>query len=421
VPEIFQKDKYLRALEEFPSRISSGQDPNQFFQNFSDIIEKTLGRTTLYVFLWDPVRDVFHPVRAQSSPIPGENVYPFPGDSPALNPLKKNKRAGLRGELEKEIKNGEEEELSKMMQRLGAEVYLPFAGTQRLMGLSLLGKKRGDQGYGPEDLGFLNFLASQAGLALENAHLQGQLTHALGIIRQTNRWASLGALMASLAHEIRNPLVSIKTFIQLLPERLDDEEFRDYFFKVASGEVDRLNNLLNELVGFVQIPEPAVREEDPNALIEKIRLLVATEARKRGATLSKEYSPNLPRIMVDVAGIKQALMNILLWAIREAAEGGEIGIGTREVQVQRSQGVESFLQIEIRFSRKGMVSEEDGRVTGPSVAISPGGDDMGLAITRQIIQEHGGFSELSREEKRGTSFRVHVPVKTGQRGPNEKR
>ena len=259
----------------------------------------------------------------------------------------------------------------------------------------------------------MNSLASQVAIAIENANLYENLKKSQNIMRRADRLASLGTLIASLAHEIRNPLVSIKTFTQLLPERIDDAEFRDYFLKVASGEIDRLTGLINELLGFARPSELRPQGEDINAIIDKMEVLVSTEARKKNVALTKNCAADLPQIKVDAEQIKQVLLNILLNAIQSTNGEGKIWIETRLVQVPIEDKNETYIQVEIRDTGMGIPKENLERIFDPFFSTRTDGSGLGLAISHQIIHEHGGFIQVDSEVGKGTSFKVHLPLKPG--------
>ncbi|MFH1758044.1 MAG: ATP-binding protein, partial [Pseudomonadota bacterium] len=340
----------------------------------------------------------------------------FKTDEPFIQRLKEEKDAILRVEVERGPKSARRGEIIKNLGQLQAEVCLPLIYSDRLIGFINLGHKSGEEMYYREDLDLLNTLANQVAIAIENANLYENLKKSQNILRRSDRLASLGTLIASLAHEIRNPLVSIKTFTQLLPERIDDAEFRDYFLKVASGEIDRLTSLINELLGFAKPSEPNLKGEDVNAIIDRMEVLISTEARKKNITITKKYSPHLPPVLVDAEQIKQVLLNILLNAIQAIEGQGEIWIETRIVHVTRDDKNEPFLQIEIRDTGIGISPENTDHVFDPFFSTRPEGSGLGLAISHQIVHEHGGFIDLESEVGKGTSFRINFPLKPGGKG-----
>jgi two-component system NtrC family sensor kinase len=403
------KYKYHEVLEGFSRRLVTIVDLNRLLQMLADTIEKSMGVNQISVFLHDTEKDIFRSRLIRGSP----EAETIKTTAPVIQFLQEKKEAVLKIDLEWARKNSVEEELLKIMERTQADVCLPMPYMNRLIGFINLGPKPGGELYYREDLDLLYPLANQVAIAIENANLYENLKKSQKIMRRADRLASLGTLIASLAHEIRNPLVSIKTFTQLLPERIDDEEFRNYFLKVASGEIDRLTGLINELLGFARPSEPRPQGEDINAIIDKMEVLVSTEARKKNITLSKKYAPNLPQINVDAEQIKQVLLNILLNAIQAIKGEGQVWIETRMVQVPGEDKVEPYVQVEIRDTGVGIPKENLERIFDPFFSTRPEGSGLGLAISHQIIHEHGGFINVDSEVGKGTSFKVHLALKQG--------
>jgi len=175
----------------------------------------------------------------------------------------------------------------------------------------------------------LSTLANQTTIAVENARLYEDLKKSKSYIRRADRLASLGTLTAGLAHEIRNPLVAIKTLTQLLPERLDDEEFRNQFLQIAAGEVDRISSLVNELLDFARPSDPKLEQEDINTVLDGMILLISTETKKKQINIIKNYAPDLPLVQIDREQIKQVFLNVLLNGIEATSENGKIMVQTR--------------------------------------------------------------------------------------------
>jgi two-component system NtrC family sensor kinase len=412
--QIILKDKYnyQHILEEFSRRLVTIVDLNRLLNMLADTIEKCLGVYQIFICLREQEKDVYQ-IRLSRGSLVVENIKISEATS---RYLQERKEAILRAELEWGGKEPEGEELAEIMKKFEAEVCLPLVSQNRLIGFITLGSKVPEAIYFQEDLDLLYPLANQVAIAIENSNLYENLKKSQSIMRRADRLASLGTLIASLAHEIRNPLVSIKTFTQLLPERIEDEEFRNYFLKVASGEIDRLTGLINELLGFARPSEPRLEGEDVNALIDKMEVLVATEARKKNVTLNKNYARDLPQIKADAEQLKQVLLNILLNAIQAIKGEGKIWIETRQVQVPIEDRVEPFTQIEVRDTGAGIPKENLERIFDPFFSTRIEGSGLGLAISHQIIHDHGGFISVESEVGKGTSFKVHLPLKPGGKG-----
>jgi two-component system, NtrC family, sensor kinase len=416
--QIIVRDKYFyhRVLEEFSRRLVTIVDMNRLLNMLAETIEKSMGVDKISVFLYNAEKEIYRPALFRNSQEAVGMKISFKADEPFIQLLREEKDAILRVELERVQKSARKGEIIKNMGELQAEVCLPLTYSDRLIGFINLGHKTAEEMYYREDLDLLITLANQVAIAIENATLYENLKKSQKILRRSDRLASLGTLIASLAHEIRNPLVSIKTFTQLLPERIDDTEFRDYFLKVASGEIDRLTSLINELLGFAKPSEPNLKGEDVNAIIDRMEVLISAEARKKNITITKNYAPNLPSVLVDAEQIKQVLLNILLNAIQAIEGQGEIWIETRIVSITRDDESEAFLQIEIRDTGIGIPPENLDHVFDPFFSTRPEGSGLGLAISHQIVHEHGGFIDLESEVGKGTSFRINFPLKPGGKG-----
>jgi len=416
---IIVRDKYLyhRTLEDFSRRLVTIVDLNRLLTMLGQTIEQSMGVKRILVFLYNPEKDNFRPALLKSPPSVVASGFALNKDFALIKYLEEKKQTFVRAELVGLQKNNQQEALLKELAQLEAEVCLPLIYLDRIIGCICLGHKEDEVMYYREDLDLLGTLANQVAMAIENANLYESLKKSQLMMRRADRLASLGTLIAGLAHEIRNPLVSIKTFTQLLPERMDDEEFRNYFLTVASGEIDRLTTLINELLGFAKPTEPNLKGEDVNSIIDKMEFLISTEAKKKNITITKIYSPTLPPVMADAEQIKQVLLNILLNGM-QAIEGdqGQVWIETRVVRVAREGGIDPFVQIEIRDNGTGISKENLDHIFDPFFTTRPEGSGLGLAITYQIVHEHGGFIDVESEIGKGTSFRVNFPLKAGENG-----
>jgi signal transduction histidine kinase len=226
-------------------------------------------------------------------------------------------------------------------------------------------------------------------------------------MHRAERLASLGTLTAGLAHEIRNPLVAIKTFTELLPERIDDEEFRDHFLNVTAGEVERISSLVTELLEFSRPSPPNLKEEQLNEVVEKMLLLVATETKKKGLVVEKELWDKLPSVLIDREQIKQVLLNVLLNAVDATPEKGSIAVRTRKVA---RNGQRDLVQIEIRDTGNGISPDKLEHIFTPFYTTKYNGSGLGLAISHQIIQEHEGYIDVESKVDSGTTFYINLPT-----------
>jgi two-component system, NtrC family, sensor kinase len=329
-------------------------------------------------------------------------------DDPFFKLIERQRDITLREELERFKGNPDSNTIYQMMTRIGAETSIPLIAKQRLIGLINLGMKGDKKMYTHEDLELLTTLANSATIAIENAQLYENLKNTQKVMLRADRLASLGTLAAGLAHEIRNPLVAIKTFTQLLPERFDDEEFRNYFTSVAAGEIDRISTLVTELLEFSRPSGPFFQQENLNDVLDKMITLIKTEAKQKEVTIETVLAEDLPTITIDKEQIKQVIINILLNAIQHTPEKGSIVVTTRSVA--KMNGGPGFVQVEISDTGVGIPDEELEKIFTPFYTTRAKGSGLGLAISHQIIQEHEGTIDVRSAMQKGTTFTINLPT-----------
>ena len=147
-------------------------------------------------------------------------------------------------------------------------------------------------------------------------------------IRRSDRLASLGTLSAGMAHEIKNPLVSIKTFAQLLPERYQDSDFRETFFSLIGHEVDRIDSLVNQLLRFARPAKPLLKPMHVHEILEKALLLVGHRLYQKDVKLTRSWQAEVDTIHGDSGQIEQVFLNFFLNALDAMKTGGSLVVST---------------------------------------------------------------------------------------------
>ena len=256
----------------------------------------------------------------------------------------------------------------------------------------------------------LSTLANQAAIAIENARLYENLKQSQDTLRRADRLSSLGLLTAGLAHEIRNPLVAIRTFTQLLPERYNDAEFREGFQGLALKEVDRICGLINDLLSFARPSRPNVAEENMSDVVDGIARILETEAKEKGVEIARDFGHDLPKVWIDREQMKQVFMNLILNAIQAMREGGSIFISTRLISRDEAGHSGQFVQVEVRDTGIGIPAENLDHIFDPFFTSKDEGSGLGLSISHQIVQEHGGYVTVESKLDVGTTFFVNLPT-----------
>jgi signal transduction histidine kinase len=238
-------------------------------------------------------------------------------------------------------------------------------------------------------------------------------------LRRADRLSSLGLLTAGLAHEIRNPLVAIRTFTQLLPERYDDPDFREGFQGLALKEVDRICGLINDLLSFARPSKPNVAPENVADVVDNIARILETQAKEKNIAIVRNFGPDLPKAWIDREQMKQVFMNLILNAIQAMKGAGTITLISRAVHKNGTGPAGDFVQIEVTDTGVGIPAENLQHIFDPFFTSKDEGSGLGLAVSHQIVQEHGGFVTVESTVGTGTSFFVHLPVGQPNRPVNQ--
>ena len=259
----------------------------------------------------------------------------------------------------------------------------------------------------PADAAVATEVADALGQLVESGRQAAALRHMRELLGRADRLSALGMLAAGVAHEIRNPLVSVRTFIQLLPERLADEEFRTGVRELALGVIERICALINDLLAFSR-PAPAEREPtDLNELVAQITRLLEAEARRRDVAVSFHGEADLAKVVVDEAQVKQVLMNLLLNALQACGSHGSVEITTRGEEARG----ERWCTVTVADSGAGIPPEHVEQIFDPFFTTKDAGSGLGLYIARQIVTEHGGHITTAPRAGGGTAFTIHFPLR----------
>ncbi len=398
---------YRETLADFSKAMVSILDLQSLSRRIFETITETMRVEKASLLLWNEEKAGYS-LSELKNVVATNAISLIPKDDPLPQYLQKMAEIIVREELAKGAQIPQLKGVVNKMSLLQAELTIPFISKGQLVGMMNLGYKFTKDIYSHEDIELLSTLANQTAIAIENARLYEDLKRSKSYIRRADRLASLGTLTAGLAHEIRNPLVAIKTLTQLLPERLEDEEFRSQFLKIASGEVDRISSLVNELLDFARPSDPKWALEDVNAILDGMILLVSTGTKKKLINIIKNYAANLPPAQIDREQIKQVVLNILLNAIDATAENGTITVQTRSFI---KPGGEPYIQIEFTDTGCGIPSEHLEDIFNPFFTTKPAGSGLGLSISNQIIQDHKGYIDVESQLEKGSSFFINLPIR----------
>jgi two-component system sensor histidine kinase AtoS len=223
-------------------------------------------------------------------------------------------------------------------------------------------------------------------------------------LRQADRLAALGTLSAGLAHEIKNPLSAIKTFVQLLPQKLENPSFREKFNITVPREIDRINQLVEDLLELTRKRIRPLVNLDINHLILQIIDLHGEEMKKRNIVFEDHLGRTLPAVSGDSDKLYRAFSNIVINAIQAMPNGGSLFISSELDQDF------SILKLTFRDTGIGMDEQTTKNLFNPFFTTKDKGVGLGMALTRKIIEDHRGTIEVMSEKGIGTTFVLRLPV-----------
>jgi signal transduction histidine kinase len=229
--------------------------------------------------------------------------------------------------------------------------------------------------------------------------------------RRTDRLSALGAMATGIAHEIRNPLVAIKTFAELLPERADDHEFRSTFAKVAVKEIHRIEQLLGRLRALAVPSSFPLRPLDLQVPLAETLDLLRGEADRRRVRSVVEIEHDLPPILGELDQLKQLFLNLFLNGLEAMTAGGTLTVTVRADRELADRGV---ITVRVTDTGPGIPREDLSRVFEPFFTTKSTGTGLGLAICRSIADAHrAALWADPGPAGLGTTFVVQFPTLVG--------
>jgi signal transduction histidine kinase len=291
----------------------------------------------------------------------------------------------------------------RLFRSLGWEVAIPLRINERLTGCVALGRNKDFRIFSGEDLQLLIQVAAGASVALENASLSRQLRRSEIVLERANRLSSLGLLAAGIAHEIRNPLVAVKTFLDLLPQRLDDQDFLSHFRELSLGELRRVTDLITDLLALGKSKTAERRSVELAPTLEPVVRLMESTARKREIEVVARFESRLPSVWADPDQLKQITLNLLLNAIETSSAGGHVWLEVRPA-------LGEAVVLEVRDEGPGIPPEQLETIFHPFFTTKETGTGLGLTLVHQMVVEHGGEITVASEVGHGSLFRVTLPT-----------
>jgi len=229
-------------------------------------------------------------------------------------------------------------------------------------------------------------------------------------VRRADRLAAMGTLAAGLAHEIKNPLTAVRAFVQMLPEKHDKEVFREKFDRIVPRELDRVNELLENLLDLVRTPKLKIAPLNITECVDYVLETLEPEIQSRSIIVKRFADDEGLQVHADNSYLNRALYNIALNAVQAMPDGGTLTVETTANPVP---GKKHLADIRISDTGTGIPQEHTKDIFNPFFTSKEKGTGLGLAITNKIIEDQGGTILVESERGEGTTFTVTLPSAAG--------
>ena len=395
-------------LRQLATQISSIQDEDTMFDVAAQSVAEALNVSRVAAYIRAEFETLYSRRAFVGPPeAPGE-PRGFKDDSPLLRRLQATRRGALLDELEHDVTEAERLYFSDLRRSRAIELVVPVFADTYFFGFFALGARQGGAIYTEIDFSLLETIGLQIGLNLRSRQLERQANQAEKLI-------SLGTLAAGLAHELRNPLVSIQTFSALLKEHGNEPEFQEEFGAIMQRDVGRIASIVENVAAFAANSTVPFSRVKIGEVIAGVAEIVRPEIVRTGVQFRVVVPDDLPPVHGNYSQLLQVFLNLLQNAIH-ALEGRADGCITVTAERWAGEMSKPMLTAAVADNGAGIDAALLPRVFEPFTTTKSTGDErgkrgmgLGLAIVKRIVQSHQGQIEVISEVDRGTTFRLYLP------------
>lgn len=294
-----------------------------------------------------------------------------------------------------------DEEVRSEMKQLGAGFIIPIRHKGKLMGIFSFKARPPRRPILTQEMQMLQSLAAQTAMSVASALLMEEKLKLEREVAQKEKLSSIGQMAATLAHDIKNPLSSIKSITQSLHEQVSDSSLKQDL-DVIIHEVDRLDNSVNQLLRFARSSSRDVSDISLVVTMEHVIKILQNECRSQSVRIHHEYSGNIPTVFGSAFGLQDIFLNLLLNALQEMPEGGEISV---EYKMDGP-----LIQVLISDSGPGIRPDLISRIFDPFFTTKQKGTGLGLTVVKQKLLEFGAEIEVTNLKPHGSLFTLTFPL-----------
>jgi two-component system, NtrC family, sensor histidine kinase HydH len=299
--------------------------------------------------------------------------------------------------------------MARTLEQMHGSVALGFSSEDQLLGVLVIRDDRLREAYSTDEIELFRGVANNIGITLQNSQVYERM-------KERDRLAALGQMAAGLAHEIRNPLGSIKGAAQFLqPGQFNDgsRESTREFLDIIVEEVNRLNKIVSQFLDYARPYRGEQRPLDLSDVLKKTLSLLPKHETEGAVEIATTFAERLPPVRADAEQLLQVFLNLSLNAIQAIPPGdspGRLEIATGLRRATRRGAAAAFLEVRFRDTGVGIPPGDIKNLFIPFFTTKEKGTGLGLPISQRIIENHGGTIEVRSQPGQGATFTVLLPV-----------
>jgi len=396
---------YQDVLGNLVKELSRASTIDQMLDTAATAVHSNMQVSRVLVLLQDPLTDEYR-LQAQCGLNQGTRTdgLILTEHSLSIQWLRQHKDALVREEAVRLLPPAAWKEVGSELDRFEVSLYIPMLLEEKLVGVMALGEKINREMFFVSDLRLLSTLATEVAIGVGYRRMEEQVV-------RNNKLIALGTIAAGIAHEVRNPLASIRTFAQLLPTKSDDPEFKNEFSKLVVQDVERITRVIQSMLAFARPGTVNVANHPATELVEDALTLVQPRLKNKRIEVIRQFHES-PVLRVDKQQILQVLLNLLNNAVDALPSEGNIRVtvGVHHMEMAQRQSEQRFGVIEIADSGHGIPTAVRSRLFDPFFTTKKEGTGLGLSISQKIVRDHNGQITVSSVEGLGAAFQVHLPL-----------
>ncbi len=297
---------------------------------------------------------------------------------------------------------GPENELERILRSLDAEICVPLMGKDNVQGFLNFKSLNPMESFSHDEMALLGTVVNQVADRVQNIAMYERM-------KRHEQMAVLGEMATGLAHEIKNPLGSIKGAVQVLKGENDDTSQTD-MLEVIGDEVGRMDAVLTRFLRFARPFEIHPQPLDINHAVEKTISMFGMQFASREINVEMDLGRDIPIICADTDALHQIIVNLMLNAAEAMPTGGAIRVSTGRASLLMAEGQADAVSLCVEDTGHGISEDDLERIFQPFFTTREKGIGLGLAISQRIAESHGGEIRASSRPGEGSRFEVILPV-----------